>query len=205
MKPDTYFGATRWLPVRNTHTEKAPSFAAMEVTGAIIENKQVIYQVTRPTADSLINVLFADQFGVAPDGGQGLGTTEPCIALLDDGATPLEGERWGTKRDSWLLHKDFIGHTVMGGMQGTGDSLRAFVRESVSLQIVIIELTTPLNPGSSATAKILWVSGGSVVNSTMDNILVYDPPGMITGTPGDRGYAYYDHQAQRWHVLNLQC
>lgn len=205
MKPGSYFGDVRWLPVKNQHAEDVPSFGAMEITGAQIENGQVIYLVTRPTADSLTNVLINGETKIAGSGGYGNGTTEPLIALCDSGATPAEGERWGTKRDSWKLHQHFIGFTIQGGNQGSGTSLRAFTREQMTVQIVFIELLTSLNPGGSATAKILWIIAGAPAASTMDNITVFDPAGIFTNDAGDRGYAYYDHQAQRWHVLNLQC
>jgi hypothetical protein len=205
MKPGTFIGDARWLSVRNQHTEKAPSFAAMEVTGGQLENGHVTYLVTRPTRDSLVNVLFANEAGVPPNNGAGLGTYEPLLALCDSSATPAVEERWGTKRDSWKLHQHFLGFTISGGVQGAGTSLRACYREQMAVQIVLVQLTSNINPGGSASAVILWISGGAPVGSTMDAITVYDPAGMFTGTSGDRGYAYYDHQARRWHLLNLQC
>lgn len=205
MRPGTYFGDARWVSVKNAHAENCPSFGAAEVTGAVIEEGQVVYLVTRPSRDSLVNVLIANERGIPGSNGYGLATNEPLIALCDSGATPAAGERWGTKRDSWKLHQHFMGFTVLGGNQGSGTSLRACTREQMTVQIALIELTSNLNPGGSASAVILWISGGAPVASTMDAITVYDPAGIFTNTTGDRGYAYYDHQAQRWHVLNLQC
>lgn len=69
---------------------------------------------------------------------------------------------------------------------------------------LIAQLTSPMNPGSSATAVVLYKSGG-VWLSTGDTIVVHDPAGAFTFETGDRVEVHWHCQAKEWQVVNGPC
>lgn len=72
----------------------------------------------------------------------------------------------------------------------------------------VFELTSQLNPGSYADAKILWDVGKAGTwgeDGDTTTIQVNDAIETFTGEVGDRGIAKFDRQSGLWVVLNLKC
>lgn len=70
---------------------------------------------------------------------------------------------------------------------------------------LIVQLTSALNPGSSATGKVMWKSGGSWVDAGFAQITVRDPIGTFTFEIGDRVEVHWHCQAREWQVVNGPC
>lgn len=78
---------------------------------------------------------------------------------------------------------------------------------SVPMRWALFELTTDLDPGTSASATRQafdlgtndWVTAGLPTDTVWDSI------GDKTGQPGDRCWCYFSDESRRWEVIQLRC
>ncbi len=114
MRPQSQGSAIRWLEVYNAGNEDIPPCAVCRVTG--VDSDTGIITVDKPNGDSLREIIIAGpQFIRAGEYGQGH-RADPCPAVLYETAdgTPAAGEDWGTKADSWKIHKGRTGFRALG-------------------------------------------------------------------------------------------
>jgi hypothetical protein len=82
---------------------------------------------------------------------------------------------------------------------GTHISLAFTEREA------LVELTSSLSSGGSATARILHFDGDDWIDADSDTIEVHDAIGSLEGNPGDKALVRFHRQSGRWLVWQLQC
>lgn len=76
---------------------------------------------------------------------------------------------------------------------------------AAGLKIELVELTSDLNSGGEATAKILVRDGDDWVDAATSEIDVEDPLGTFEGATGDRALVLFHRQSGKWLVLQLEC
>lgn len=105
---------------------------------------------------------------------------QPWLGVLDQvrGAFPLEVRR------------------TSGGVQ---------IALAASDEEAVVELTSTLTQGGSATAKVLWVMGGAWSEAPTRELTVYDAVGTMFGPPGYKALARFHRQSGRWIVWQMQC
>ena len=95
----------------NVSGEAIPAEALLQITGTDAGGR---FQVDKPSADSLPNLLVNGPTEIAT-GGYGSATFgTPMPVSYDDAHTPAVGEVWGSAANSWLLTKDKSGWAVVG-------------------------------------------------------------------------------------------
>ena len=110
---------TRWLAIRNDSGEKIPAFGLVELTEVVTINRRKFQTVIKPSADSLPGLMLNSLFEI-PIGGFGTATRDfPNFVKYNTAATPVNGESWGSKADSFLLTKDQKGFFIYGGANGS--------------------------------------------------------------------------------------
>lgn len=69
----------------------------------------------------------------------------------------------------------------------------------------VVQLTSPLSSGGSASAKILHFDGTDWVAAETDPIRVYDVIGSMEGSINDHALCRFHRQSGRWIVWQLEC
>lgn len=115
----------RWFPVRNDHTTECPAFGILQITGVVLLDGTVVLTGTRPnmvaTPPATLVSFVANGPLAIPAGKIGLCTDGSTIVVQYYGpdGTPLVGEDWGPKADSWLLHTSGAGYHIFGAVDTT--------------------------------------------------------------------------------------
>ena len=102
----------RWLPVLNTESNIIPAHGAMELAGITYDadNGRIVYNVKRPSADNVRNLLFNSWEPIA-SGGYGAGTMDFPLVAAYTGTAPTAGQAIGSTLDSYLLTACNEGYT----------------------------------------------------------------------------------------------
>ncbi|MGE0609283.1 MAG: hypothetical protein AB7O62_19485 [Pirellulales bacterium] len=69
----------------------------------------------------------------------------------------------------------------------------------------LVELTSSLSGGGSATAKILHFDGSTWIDAQTDPIRVHDVIGSMEGNVSDHALCRFHRQSGRWLVWQLEC
>lgn len=79
------------------------------------------------------------------------------MALYNTSATPLAGESWGVKNDSWLLHKHGPGFVILGGADGT----KVSVLQYIPLEVLVKRTAGSLAADGSGEFEVHGGASGS--------------------------------------------
>lgn len=188
-----YTDRVRPVTVYNLETaETAVPFAAMQIRG-FASNGSI--QVSKPLSDNLdSSILFNGPCPIGPlSEGQATSAMPTVAAFLSNGAAPAAGEFWGTKFDSWYLHRDRYGFIVLGG--GTEfQTMAVTYGHSQFMKPIRVESPSTMSDGYTNAKETVW----DVVTSTMgDFASVYAHNPNTPGVAMDSGY-YLGILAGQW-------
>ena len=203
MRERSFFDSIRWLPLKLTTSEACPSFGAVKVTGAVVEEKRLILEGTKLDTNVWQRVAIASESGIEGS-GYGRVTFEPTMALCDSGTAPTAGETWGIKTGEWKLFRHRPGFRILGGVQGTGTGQRALVLPEPVLQLWGV-LAGALAQGGSANMTVYYRDGGAWT-STSETITVYDRLLKVGAADIQSGkWVVADWYGDRWWASAAEC
>ena len=107
--------STRWVRVKNTSGEDAPSYALLRVTGT---DGDGTYLVGKPNENGQDGLLVASRFGVMAN-SYGMATTESPATIAyarssGNDPQPTIGSIWGSKANSWYAWEEQRGFLIIG-------------------------------------------------------------------------------------------
>lgn len=173
--------------------------AAIEITGSIVEEGEIVLEIQKPTSAGIAKdlILFNGPVEV-PDGGGGRAQVGPLIIAVKTGSPSL-GDEVGPGDNAWTISTGGGGFTYLGD-----DPTDAFpnsclvMRRGGSIVWYRATLTTGWT-GTTASADLFDYAAGTSLSL---NVTVNDPLGTFSAlTTGDslevKKYlgAYYTNQA----------
>lgn len=181
-KPTQYVSEIRWSDCWNTFNGPIPAYAALELVE--LADPDGILRVTRPTADSITNVLVNGP-SIIPINGYGLCTADSPIHVLYDplGQAPqgptVIGQSFGTLSNSFYLSKGF------GGVVRTGFNAVGVGSPALNVMQAFNNSGDPTGTiAKFADVRVTAVSG-PLTDRCPGRTLKYDPDTVPVGTWSD--------------------
>ena len=195
----------RWHAARLTGSEDCPPYGILKITGAETVAGRTRYTLEKPDGEfQRLYVINGPATLKAGDGYTGSVTFEIAYALCDSSVSPLYGQEWGAKPDSWKLWQGRPGFFMLGNYQGDGATQRAQVRQQ-EVREVWGELTSTLSKDSSATFTIYVPDAGTWADAGFDDLTVYDRLLPTSGSVASGRRLVATWYGDRWLGSSAQC
>ena len=188
--------------IYNDTEETIPIGGACYISSYIVIDGQTYTQVVKPTGSNIDanRILINGTSEIEPEEiGTAYGYSAICFAAYDDEQSPLTGQKWGPKADSWELQYNAAGFMALG----IGDGLLVCVRvtaASIEQQMRLAKTNATHNKGSSGNVTI-WSGTKGSESATAETVSVYNRWGNLNSDVFVT-IAYVD---TGWEIINADA